>query len=150
MAKQVARLFLLLSTVAFVSGSSLAGVCPQRKSDVDEKTSLPVSVKSVAENPQQYLKKTVRIRGRLQNQGKNYFTDLRVVLTDDQGNQVYVRPWLPTELPPSPPGYRGKRPDVLSNYLGKKVELTAILDQGTLKKVGKVYLLRVKSARVVR
>ena len=82
------------------------------------------SLAEVAANPEQHVNRTVRLRGRLENQGKNYFTSLRVALIDEDGNSLYVRPWLPLELPRRPRGAKGRKPDVLSNYLGKQVELT--------------------------
>ncbi len=133
-----------------VFGLSVRGYSQLTERKTDKENVPQLSVKSVAENPEQYLGKTLRVTGRLENKGTNYFTDLRVVLKDDQCNFVYVRPWLPTELPPSPPGYTGERRPVLSQYLGNEVELTTVLERGTLKKVGEVYLLKVKSAKVLR
>jgi len=150
MTKLAGKCFLPLVTMAVFSGSSWHADCQSSRSENKEEVSLTPSVGSLAQHPDKYLNNTVRLAGRLENEGKNYFTDLRVVLRDAQGNRVYVRPWLPAELPPSPPGYTGKKPQVLSQYLGKEVELTAVVERGTLKNVGEVYLLNVKSAKVVR
>ncbi len=108
-----------------------------------------VALEAVARNPEGFAGRPLRIAGTLESVGKNYFTDLRVVLKNDRGDSVYVRPWLAMELPPAPPGAGGQRPDVLSRYLGKRVELTAVLDRGALKNVGQVYLLKVDSARII-
>ena len=150
MAKQVSKYLLLLSTMAFIFEPSLRANCQSKNTETGQEAIEAVSVKLITENPKKYLKKTVQLSGRLENEGENYFTDLRVILKDGQGHFIYVRPWLPFELPPSPPGSTGKRPPVLSQYLGKEVELTAVVDRGTLKKVGGVYLLDVKSAKVVK
>ena len=110
-------------------------------------------MKAVAENPEEYREKKVKLVGTLENvqiySGKNYFTDLRVVLKDKEGHKVYVRPWLPVSLPPVPPNFKGKRPDVLSRYLGKQIELCGVIDRATLKNLGSVYVLAVESARVL-
>ncbi len=150
MVRQVRKYVFLLFAIAFVLESSLHANCQSKKTETKEETPLTLSVASIVESPEKYLKKTVQLVGRLENKGKNYFTDLSIVLRDDQGNHVYVRPWLPIELPPSPPGSTRKRPAVLSQYLGKQVELTAVLDRGTLKKVGEVYLLSVISAKAIQ
>jgi hypothetical protein len=110
-----------------------------------------VTVATVASRPEDYVGKTFRITGTLENQGSNYFTDLRVVLRDAQGNAIRVRPWLPASLPPGPSRPPGsKTPATLSQFLGKKVELTSEVAQGQLPpRDEKVYFLDVKSARVV-
>jgi hypothetical protein len=107
-----------------------------------------ISVKELAENQAKYFKKTIRVEGKLENKGKNYFTDFTLVLKDNAGNFIFVRPWLPTALPSGPPGTSGKRPETLSLYLNKTVELTGIVDQGSLKKEGDIHQLTVKSARL--
>jgi len=108
-----------------------------------------ISLQSLAEDPAPHLGKTYRISGSLKNKGRNYFTDLRLVLEDAECNFVYVRPWLPLEYPPPPPG----RPDLkkagLSFYLEKEVELTATVERGSLKVVGEVTYLSVKSAKIL-
>ncbi|MBI1787855.1 MAG: hypothetical protein HYR60_09940 [Acidobacteria bacterium] len=116
----------------------------------DSKPPVRASVKSIAANPTKYLKTAVKLTGRLENEGKNYFSDLRVVLKDAQGNRLYIRPWLPVELPPPPPGSPAHKRPTLAEFLGKDVEITAIVDRGPLRSVGEVYLLEVKSAKVVR
>jgi hypothetical protein len=109
-----------------------------------------VSVASVSARPEDYLGKTFRVTGTLENQGSNYFTDLRVALRDAQGNTMRVRPWLPTSVPPGPSRPGAKSPATLSQFLGKKVELTAEVARGPLPpKEEQVYFLQVKSARVV-
>lgn len=106
---------------------------------------LRVAVKAVAMDPAAYLDKRIVMAGTLENEGANYFTDLRVVLRDDAGNKVLVKPWLPTALPPGPKP--GPRPPTLSRYLGKKVDLVATVRHGEWRDGARVYYLEVKEAR---
>ena len=111
-----------------------------------------VQLRDLAAQPEKYLKRTISVTGTLANQGTNYFTDVRIVLKDDQGHSIPVRPWLPTSLPPSPPGRPTggeKQPAVMSDFLDKKVELVAMVQKGELRRVGNVYFLEVTSARVI-
>lgn len=106
-------------------------------------------LKAVTEDPAKYLSSTFRVRGKLRNKGKNYFTDLQLVLEDEKCNFIYVRPWIPLEFPPPPPGRSEKKQVALSQYLGKQVELTTTIEKGRLKIVGEVYFLNVKSAKIL-
>jgi hypothetical protein len=108
------------------------------------------SLKELAANPESYLGRTVQVTGRLENIGKNYFTDLRVGLKGEDGAFVYVTPWLPLELPPSPPGGSRPSPATLSEYLDRTVNLRGVLERVTLKGAGEVYSIRVESAEIVR
>ena len=150
MARGIANCLWVLSVLAVTSTSSADARCQTDKTENQEKVAITATVESLTHNSDRYIKRTVRVVGRLQNEGKNYFTDLRIVLKDEQGNSVYVRPWLPAEVPPSPPGIAGPRPQLLSQFLGKEVELTAVVEWGILKNRGLVHLLNVKSARVIR
>jgi len=112
-----------------------------------------VALKELAAQPSRRLKTTVQVTGILENQGTNYFSDLRVVLKDAEGGFIHVRPWLPLSLPPRPPAPQapsgpGKRPDVLSDFLGKRVELTGVVEKGNLRRAGEVYYLEVQAARL--
>ncbi len=123
--------------------------CQSDEPEAEKEVVPAVALEALAAQPQAYVKKPIRVEGLLENEGKNYFTDLRIVLKSEEDDFVYVRPWLPVELPPMPPGVTGKRPETLAKYLGKKVELTAVLDRGTLKSVGEVYCLEVRSAKII-
>jgi hypothetical protein len=105
-------------------------------------------VKALADAPDKFAGKTVVVEGTLVNEGKNYFTDLRVAVQDDSGEKIYVSPWLPTEVPPGPPGRESTRP-TLSQFLGKRVELTGTLEKRTLRGVGETQQLVVKQARIL-
>ena len=128
----------------------VAGACkcqPQAAQETPRSAQSRPSIAQVVATPQQFQRERLELQGQLRNEGRNYFTDLRVVLQDEQGRKLRVRPWLPVEVL-APPG-AGKRPDVLSNYLGKQVRLTAVLEKGVLKHVGETYYLSVKTAKVV-
>lgn len=103
------------------------------------------AVKAVAQDPAAYVGKTIAVAGTLENEGANYFTDLRVVLRDDTGGKILVKPWLPTALPPGPKA--GPRPRTLAQYLGKKVDLVATVRHGEWRDGAKAYYLEVKEAR---
>jgi hypothetical protein len=97
-----------------------------------------------------FLGRTIELTGRLANIGTDYFTDLQVALLDQHGNFIYVIPWLPLAYPPLPPGTSRATPPALSDYLGKHVTLTGMLERTDLKGVGEVYALRVESAEKAR
>lgn len=125
-----------------------AGV-PARQQQEDQPATPPVkvSIEQLEREPEKFRDRTVRVRGKLENEGRNYFTDLRLVLKDDAGRKLPVRPWLPLSLPPRPPAASGPPPAVLSDFLGKNVELVARLRKGTLRRFGEVWHLEVTSAR---
>ncbi len=110
-----------------------------------------ISLPSLASDPAAHVEKTYRIIGKLRNRGRNYFTDLQVVLEDEKCDSiyVYVRPWLPLEFPPPPPGRPELKKPGLSQFLDKRVELTATVERGSLKTVGEVYYLSVKAAKIL-
>jgi hypothetical protein len=107
----------------------------------------PPSLETVAKHPDRFLGKTVRVVGTLENEGRNYFTDLRLGLRDRDGNTIAVRPWLPLERPPGPAGKRPQpetQPETLAQHLGKTVTLTGVVKQGELGKRSDVYYLEVE------
>ena len=48
------------------------------------------ALKDIAQDPAAWLDKDVGLVGTLENRGSNYFTDLRVVLRDEDGHAVAV------------------------------------------------------------
>jgi M6 family metalloprotease-like protein len=88
------------------------------------------TLQEVLQRPQEFLGKTVRLIGVIENTGANYFSprDRQLVLTDSSGNKVNVISNLPTELPPPPPGSH-QQPGTEASILGKKVEVTAVVQQ---------------------
>jgi hypothetical protein len=141
---------LLIGVVLIVLGLSIAIESQPVERQLGEEEVPALLLKTLAENPEQYLGKTFRVTGKLRNIGENYFTDLKVILEDDKSNFLYVRPWLPLEFPPTPPGHAERRKPVLSQYIGQQVELMTTLERGNLKKVGEVYFLSVKSAKLLK
>lgn len=107
-----------------------------------------ISVKELADHPERYTGQRVQVAGRLENVGKDYFRNLRVILKDSSGNFVDVRPWLPSELPSAPSGVV-KTPATMSDYLGKQVEITGKLERIIGGEGGERYLLVVESAQVL-
>ncbi|MCU0607042.1 MAG: hypothetical protein MUF78_06410 [Candidatus Edwardsbacteria bacterium] len=118
-----------------------AGCCKRQSCD---RGAAPVSVAALAAAPATYADRTVAVTGILGNAGGNYFTDLRVVLTDSTGTALSVQPWLPTSVPPPRPGGPRPRPAVLSDYLGKTVKLT-----GCLRRDGDALSFEVQQAEIV-
>jgi hypothetical protein len=105
-----------------------------------------VKVADLISAPEKYATCGLRVTGLLVNKGKNYFTDLRVYLRDGD-REIRVRPWLPFEVPPAPPGREATRPMVQSDFLGRKVTI-----EGSLREhkadifSGTGYYLEVRSA----
>jgi hypothetical protein len=133
------------------AGSLDAAAARQEPSASEERPEQPpakVSLQALEREPERYRDRTVRVSGKLENAGRNYFTDLRLVLKDAEGRAVPVRPWLPLSLPPRPAGASGAPLPVLSDFLGKEVELIAKLRKGALRHFGEVWHLEVASARV--
>jgi hypothetical protein len=118
-----------------------AGACCKRQAC---HSSVPaVSVAKLSARPAGYLDRTVTVNGLLRNAGGNYFTDLRLELSDGAA-AVAVRPWLPLEVPPMRAGAGGNRPAVLSDYLNKTVKIT-----GCLRKEGEAMSLEVHQAEII-
>jgi hypothetical protein len=112
-------------------------------------TPATVTLEALTADPQRYVGGTVRVSGTLENAGSNYFTDLRPRLRDDEGHAIAVRPWLPTAVPPGPKRPGVTPPPTLSNYLGKRVDITAIVERGELPKTNERYYLNVQTADVI-
>lgn len=148
----------LLAVVAsFLGNGAVAGCAPAQTGSEGAAAEAPAregedrgpSLAEVAADPAAFQERELRLVGRLDNEGENYFTDLRVVLADDEGAVLPVSPWLPTALPPAPPGATGRRPEVLSDYLGKRVELTGKVERRRLRSVGEAFVLVVETARIL-
>jgi hypothetical protein len=123
---------------AVAAVSLLAAGCSTRPDD-----SPVVSIEAVAENPEAYLGRTLQLTGMLENRGTNYFTDLDLVIHDERGHFVRVRPWLPLETAP------GSQGSVLSQFLDRRVALAGVLVREPLRNVGATYLLEVEEATLV-
>jgi M6 family metalloprotease-like protein len=104
-----------------------------------------VSISELASAPQNYVNSILLVRGFLQNEVSNYFSDRpNLTLLDHEGNRIAVSPWLPKEIPP---GLRGPGPPSLSQFLGHEVEFTGKLSNQ--ESTGK-YTLQVDSARIIQ
>jgi M6 family metalloprotease-like protein len=88
-----------------------------------------VSIADIQHDPERFRDKVVRLHGKLENEGKNYFTDLRLVFRDLAGNRISVKSSLPTETPP-PYGNSELHQPSLSELLGRSVDITAVIDKG--------------------
>lgn len=106
-------------------------------------TSKPLRLKlsQLSANQEKYADKLVQVKGELNNSGTNYFTDLKVTLSDGQGNSIRILPWLPLSVPPPRPGGPRNRPALLSDYLGKKLKLS-----GKWIRQGEGFVLKVEQA----
>ncbi len=114
---------LIISGIVFLTGSKGSGLAHIE----GEKESI-IPIKEITSNPSRYIHKEVMVEGRLENEGRDYFTDLRLVLKDEEGNKLSVEPWLPLELPPPPPlKDKGERPAVIREYLNKRIKIKGII-----------------------
>lgn len=104
------------------------------------------TLKAIARDPAAWVDQDASVTGTLQNEGTNYFTDLRVVLKDAEGHAIAVKPWLPAALPPGPKA-GAPRPPTLAQFLGKTVTLRATVRRGEIKGAAKPFYLEVKEAR---
>ncbi len=100
-----------------------------------------LKIKQLARQPALYTEIQVKVKGRLENTGTNYFTDMKLTLADGKGNQIRVLPWLPISVPPPRPGGPRIRPALQSDFLGKQVLLT-----GRWVKQDEGYALQVEKA----
>lgn len=87
----------------------------------------------------------VTIEGKLQNAGSNYFTDRRIVLKDSSG-EIDVQAWLPMTTEPASDS--SKKPEALSDYLGKQVVLTGMVTKQPVKGIGLKEVLVVDDANL--
>lgn len=89
-------------------------------------TSKPLKIKlsQVSAHQEKYAGKLIEVKGELNNAGTNYFNDLKITLSDGQGNSIRVQPWLPLSVPPPRPGGPRNRPALMSDFLGKKLRLS--------------------------
>jgi hypothetical protein len=118
-----------------------AGCCRQGLGTVKP---FKLKLSQLSANQEKYSDKLIAVKGELSNAGDNYFTDLRVTLSDGQGNSIRVQPWLPISVPPPRPGGPRNRPVLLSDYLGKTLKLV-----GKWVKQDEGFVLQVEKAEPV-
>jgi hypothetical protein len=136
----------VLSAAAIALTASL-GACAPQEPTVDPSAKL-VTVEALASKPAEYVDSTVRVRGRLENAGTNYFRDRRIVLNDGKKHLIDVRPWLPLSVPPSASAQAETRP-TLAEYLDRQVELVGSLTKRKESERGSDYIFQVTSAKVL-
>jgi hypothetical protein len=96
-----------------------------------------VKINDLARNAGKFVGKKVTVQGRLVFAGRNYFTDPRFVLADEQGETVPVSAWAPLEIPPPMPGEKvtpADRPRTMSDYLGKRFSITGIFSPNPVRR----------------
>jgi hypothetical protein len=111
----------------------------------------PVKVLTIAElaaEPDKFLNSSVRVIGRLENRGDNYFSRTRRIVISDGNRFVDVKPWLPLSSPPSSPS--GEQRPSLATYLDQEVEILGALRKAEGKQGKPTFLLEVKDARIVK
>ncbi|MDO9391961.1 MAG: hypothetical protein Q7U71_09345 [bacterium] len=112
------RKFLIITMAAAVMLS--AGCCRQ---GLGNSKPFKLKLSQLTADQEKYADKLIAVKGELSNAGANYFTDLKVTLSDGQGNSIRVQPWLPISVPPPRPGGPRNRPALISDYLGKTLRL---------------------------
>jgi M6 family metalloprotease-like protein len=102
----------------------------------------------LSQDPDSFAHKVVRLSGVIENFGSNYFTDQRLMLTDQTGRSITVQLPLPTEVPPAQ-GVQPARnvPKTVSSFLGKPVDLTGALEAVETKEGEKTYVFRATGVR---
>jgi hypothetical protein len=91
----------------------------------------------------------ISLAGIIENTGTNYFTDLRLTLTDSTGKSIPVQLKGPTELPPLPPGKVPALPPTqsISTLLNKQVVVTGSVVSTEIQGQGKTYVLQVTNVQ---
>lgn len=120
------------------------GVCPTGAT-AGQLSKIPL--KALLAAPSKFVENSVRIEGVLTNEVSNYFgQQTRLIVRDPEGNTLRVSPWLPKEIPLGP---HGQGPPVLSQFLGRPVELTGRLEAQRDPSNPGSFIFRVESARIL-
>jgi hypothetical protein len=144
----------LISSVVIALTAAVGNSCAQQTAHAIE-TQPPaaeqqpkiVAIADLVARPEQYADQPIRVRGRLENAGANYFKDRRIVLTDGKGQSIEVRPWLPVSRPG--PSSQTRTAPTLAEYLDRRVELVGSLTRRTEPNRTNEFILEVKSAKVL-
>ncbi|KYK20510.1 hypothetical protein AYK25_08830 [Thermoplasmatales archaeon SM1-50] len=142
------RIMEILSLCGLVS---LYLACSGKKSANEPTVGIakPVSITVLIEKPNSYVDSRLMVSGTLVNKGKDYFTDLQIVLEDSLGNTIPVTVWVPIEIPPMLDPSK-PRPKVLHDYLNKEIQLKGFLRKGSIRQSsGYEYHLEVEEAEVL-
>ena len=98
---------------------------------------------AVNQSPDSFTHKLVQLSGVIENVGSNYFTDQRLVFTDQTGRSIPVQLSAPVEVPPAQTIQQQKHsPKTVSSYLDKPVVVTGSIDVTEVKGQGKTYVFR--------
>jgi len=141
----ISSILLALTTTLGSCAPQAAAVDPQNPTvETQPKT---VSIADVAAKPAMYVEQTILVRGKLMNAGTNYFTDRRIVLTDEKGHTIEVRPWLPISRPA--PSSQTRTGATLAEFLDRQVELVGSLAPRTEPTRQNEFIFSVKSAKIL-
>jgi hypothetical protein len=135
----------LLTSAAVIAGCASSSAAPQAAATPDKTKTATVA--EMAAQPDKFLGGAVRVTGRLENAGDNYFSRRRRIVLTDGKSSIDVTPWLPIEVPPSPSGQQ--RP-TLATYLDQDVELLGTLRRTETRPGAPAFLLEVRDAKVVK
>jgi M6 family metalloprotease-like protein len=107
------------------------------------------TVNAVVNTPEQFVGRPISLAGIIENTGTNYFTDLRLTLTDSTGKSIPVQLKGPKELPPLPPGKVPAMPPTqsISTLLNKQVVVTGSVVSTEIQGQGKAYVLQVTNVQ---
>ena len=141
----ISSILLALTTTLESCAPQPAAVDPQPPTA--EAQPKAVSLADVAAKPELYVEQTILLRGKLMNAGTNYFKDRRIVLTDEKGHTIEVRPWLPIARPA--PSSQTRTGATLAEFLDRQVELVGSLTPRTEPTRQNEFIFSVKSAKIL-
>jgi M6 family metalloprotease-like protein len=107
------------------------------------------TVNAVVNSPEKFLGKPISLSGRIENTGTNFFTDLRLALTDLTGKSISMQLKAPTEVPPTPPGKvpPGPPSGPVSTFLNKQVVVTGSVVRKEIPGQGTAYVFQVTNVQ---
>lgn len=141
----ISSIVLAFTTTLGSCAAQTAAVDPQPPSA--ETQPKVVSLADVAAKPNMYVEQTILLRGKLINAGTNYFKDRRIVLTDEKGHTIEVRPWVPITRPA--PSSQTRTGATLAEFLDRQVELVGSLTPRTEPTRQNEFIFTVKSAKIL-
>jgi M6 family metalloprotease-like protein len=120
---------------------------PEPRAPSADDQAVEVTIAELQKSPAAYAGKTVKVDGTLENAGKNYFTDRRLVLRQPEGTGSVPVQWPGMAMDVARPPGAKSRPSMLSDYLGKKVEVVGVLERLAGRDGVARYTLVIRSAR---
>jgi hypothetical protein len=137
----------LISTVLVALTLSFEGCAQRAEPAAAQSGPKAVALSDLVAKPENYRDQQVRVQGRLENAGTNYFKDRRIILRDGSGRSIDVRPWLPLSRPA--PSAQTEAGSTLAEFLDRQVELVGKLTMRKEPKRENEYLFEVTSAKVL-